>query len=53
MSTKVIACTCNHVYQDNRYGNKMRLHNKGGGNGNIKWRCTVCGNEKTSNAGKK
>lgn len=47
--TKILACKCNHEYQDRKYGNGMRIHNfapkaqQGGG-----YRCTVCGNVKSS-----
>ena len=37
-SIAVKKCTCDHVYQDKRFGKGMRLHNKG-----LKgWTCTVC-----------
>ena len=44
MTTKIKKCTCNHAYQDERYGKGMRLHNETGKDG--EWRCTVCGNVK-------
>lgn len=40
--SKIMPCTCDHVFQDQRYGRFLRLHNRyikpapGG------WRCTVC-----------
>jgi predicted adenine nucleotide alpha hydrolase (AANH) superfamily ATPase len=40
--TAILTCTCEHKYQDERYGKNKRLHNeteKG-------YRCTVCGNVK-------
>lgn len=46
--TNIKRCTCDHTYQDKRYGKRMRVHNwsitannKFGG-----WRCTVCKREK-------
>jgi len=36
--TKVLACTCKHEYEDQRYGARMRLHNKC----NKGFRCTIC-----------
>lgn len=43
--TKLLLCSCQHEYQDEMYGKKVRVHNwadfahnKSGG-----WRCTVCG----------
>ena len=40
-NTRIIRCTCKHDFQDERYGQNMRVHNamlkpKPG------WRCTVC-----------
>jgi hypothetical protein len=35
-------CSCEHEYQDKKYGKNKRVHNKTT-NG---WRCTACGNEK-------
>lgn len=44
-TTRIIKCTCEHEYQDERYGKKMRLHNKIGKGTCIEgWRCTVCSN---------
>lgn len=40
--TAILTCTCEHKYQDEKYGKNKRLHNetdKG-------YRCTVCGNAK-------
>ena len=43
MSTLILKCNCDYVYQDEKYGLKQRLHNiTKGGNA----RCTVCGNMK-------
>ena len=42
--TKIKTCTCKHEYQDKKYGKKQRVHNSTATN---KWRCTVCGNEKS------
>jgi len=43
--TEVLTCTCQHEYQDKKYGKGMRVHNKAAGNKGTekKWRCTVCG----------
>jgi len=47
-NTKVALCTCNHPWQDSKYGKNRRLHNRCAGGG-VKgiggrgWRCTVCG----------
>jgi hypothetical protein len=35
----VIACSCEHEYQDKAYGKGRRLHNA---MQNGQWRCTVC-----------
>jgi hypothetical protein len=46
--TKVIECkSCKpHAYQDKQYGNKMRVHNSFSEKNEVKYRCTVCLNEK-------
>lgn len=47
-TTRIMACSCQHPYQDSKYGVGNRLHNwaraalKTGG-----WRCTVCKKEKS------
>lgn len=49
--TKVILCGCPSAYQDQRYGQGMRLHNlapKVGGATAKGWRCTVCDRPKTT-----
>ena len=50
----VIACKCEHAYQDRRYGPGNRVHNlalaannKAGG-----YRCTVCSSAKPITSGK-
>ena len=40
-NTRVLRCTCQHPFQDERYGINLRIHNatrkpRPG------WRCTVC-----------
>jgi len=42
-------CTCEHEYQDKRYGKWMRIHNWApmANNKNGGWRCTVCENIKS------
>ena len=41
-ATAILSCTCNHAFQDARYGSKRRVHNP-----ILKpqpgFRCTVCG----------
>lgn len=47
LAPKVMDCTCNHEYQDNRYGKGKRLHTvrpNYGTNGAAV--CTVCGSQK-------
>jgi len=54
--TKVTKCTnCRpNAFQDQTYGDKMRVHNKAGGpNAGDKWRCTCCGNVAEGAAKKK
>jgi hypothetical protein len=45
-STKILPCTCEHVYQDSKYGKYNRIFNPRKDN---KYACTVCGKEKTNN----
>ena len=40
--TKIMQCTCEHEYQDGKYGKQMRVHN-GSGKKDNQWKCTVCG----------
>ncbi len=40
-NTRVLRCACRHIFQDERYGINLRIHNatrkpRPG------WRCTVC-----------
>jgi hypothetical protein len=37
-------CTCEHEFQDKKYGLKKRVHNSCKDEG--KYRCTVCGDKK-------
>ena len=44
-NTRVLRCACQHAFQDERYGQNMRVHNarrkpRPG------WRCTICLKEK-------
>lgn len=39
----VVKCNCKNEYQDKKYGNGMRVHNKIKDSG---CRCTVCKDEK-------
>lgn len=38
-ATRIIKCTCNHPYQDSKYGFRKRLANK---TDDGCYRCTVC-----------
>ena len=40
--SEVKFCTCQHEYQDRKYGKNKRVHNKT----TKGWKCTVCGDEK-------
>jgi hypothetical protein len=42
--TMILLCDCNHAFQDERYGRKLRVHNKTQG---LQARCTVCGKERS------
>jgi len=48
--TKILPCKCQHDYQDQKYGKGNRVWNSGPttGSGSLRWRCTVCGAERTS-----
>lgn len=55
MNIRILKCTCNHPYQDKKYGYKKRAHNirssndrarKGDARNVTGWRCTVCGRER-------
>ena len=43
--TRIIRCTCEHEYQDAKYGRWNRVHNKTESKDGpaTEWRCTVCG----------
>lgn len=46
MMVKILQCSCEHAYQDEKYGKKMRVHNS-----RVKqdeYRCTVCGTVRKS-----
>lgn len=54
LTCKIIRCTCQHSFQDTKYGSSMRVHNLAKQLGSSpKWRCTVCGNEKESTSSAK
>lgn len=44
--TKILPCTCQHPYQDGKYGPGLRVYNSMGkakGKGAaMEWRCTIC-----------
>lgn len=44
MSTKIVACSCKHEFQDSKYGKGKRVHNAC----NSGWSCTVCSNSKNA-----
>lgn len=46
LTTRKMRCSCEHDYQDEKYGRKIRLHNKLSKKAMKNWRCTVCGKEK-------
>lgn len=45
--TKIKPCSCVHDYQDTVYGKGMRVHNEMASKDPSKFRCTVCGTERT------
>jgi len=46
MNAQILTCTCQHDFQDKRYGKGKRVHNPCKKGNAI--RCTVCGNEKNN-----
>lgn len=44
MPVAIKSCTCNHEFQDARYGKGMRVFNYQPGKGKV--RCSVCGTVK-------
>lgn len=42
-NVKILKCTCQHDYQDKRYGKGKRVHNR---KADGTWTCTVCRSEK-------
>ncbi|MFA4972960.1 MAG: hypothetical protein WC683_10120 [bacterium] len=56
MSTMIRPCTCQHYFQDARYGLHNRIHNqckRKEGSSRTRWRCTVCGAVKEGLAGER
>lgn len=43
--TKLMECTCNHKFQQEKYGSK-RVHNSFKTSSGTGWRCTSCLKEK-------
>jgi len=50
----ILPCSCKHKFQDEEYGEGMRVHNYApkGYNGGPGWRCTVCEKVKPAKAKK-
>ena len=44
-NTAIKRCTCYNLFQDERYGRGLRLHNRKA-KSTTSWRCTVCGKSK-------
>lgn len=51
--TEIIKCNCKSEFQDELYGEGMRLANVFGKDKPAGYRCTVCGKEYRLNEGKK
>lgn len=45
MAVVIVKCTCEHSYQDKKYGLGKRVMNTLFGKNSNKARCTVCGKE--------
>lgn len=39
----VLPCSCDHKYQDEKYGHGNRVHNESAGTKGVVSKCTVCG----------
>ena len=46
VNPRIMQCTCQHEFQDKRYGKRNRVHNTIPKLGGTKYRCTVCLKEK-------
>ena len=46
MAIKHLKCTCDSLYQDKKYGKKVRIHNEAKDGNDTAWTCTVCGKKK-------
>jgi len=54
MATKIMKCSCKSEFQDQQYGEGMRVFNQMGKDHKDSYRCTICGKEVcTSGAVKK
>jgi hypothetical protein len=49
----IIKCSCEHEYQDQKYGKDNRVHNYCANNKSGGWRCTVCESIKPASAAAK
>ncbi len=47
-TTRVLPCSCQHDFQDKKYGKGKRLMNLTIKRNPTVWRCTVCGKERNS-----
>jgi len=44
LAPRLMACTCEHEYQDSKYGKHVRVHNF---QDKLQtWQCTVCGTKR-------
>lgn len=41
--SRILRCNCNHLFQDERYGRRMRVHNPTRKSPIPTYKCTVCG----------
>ena len=45
---KIRRCTCEHKFQDKRYGKGMRVHDQSKDGNSVMWTCTVCDKKKSN-----
>lgn len=44
--TEILICSCQHEFQDKKYGKGKRVHNRKASKSTFDFKCTVCGKDK-------
>ena len=50
MTTAIMTCTCEHKFQDKRYGRGRRVFNSKADRKQNMWNCTSCGKDRSGTA---